>query len=136
MKKDCPKFKKRSKKKVNISSFVCYESNMVNVNINTWYSSSTIHTANSLQGMQNLSNPVGSELSILSDNKMSSHMEALRTCTLTLSSGFVLVLDRTFYVPSFSQNLIYVSRFVPFCFSFTFQDNVFNLFHKSNHIGT
>ena len=35
VKKDCPKFKKWLEKKGNISSFVCYESNMVNVNINT-----------------------------------------------------------------------------------------------------
>ena len=50
VKKDCPKFKKWLEKKGNISSFVCYESNMVNVNINTWWidSGSTIHIANSL----------------------------------------------------------------------------------------
>ena len=48
VKKDCPKFKKWIEKKGNISSSVCYESNMVNVNINTWWidSSSTIHIAN------------------------------------------------------------------------------------------
>ena len=54
----------------------------------------------------------------------------------SLSNGFVLVLERAFYVPSFSRNLINVSRLVPLGFSFTFQDNVFNLFYKSNHIGT
>ena len=45
VKKDCPKFKKSLEKKGNISSFVCYESNMVNVNIKTWWidSGSTIH---------------------------------------------------------------------------------------------
>ena len=53
VKKDCPKFKKWLEKKGNLSSIVCYESNMVNVNINTWWidSGSTIHIANSLQGM-------------------------------------------------------------------------------------
>ena len=55
---------------------------------------------------------------------------------LTLSSDFILVSEKTFYVPSFSQNLISISRLVPLDFSFTFKDNVFNLFHKSNHIGT
>ena len=35
MKKDCPKFKQWFEKKGNLSSFVCYEYNMVNVNINT-----------------------------------------------------------------------------------------------------
>ena len=78
---------------------------------------------------------MGSELSILSGDKMGSHVETIRTCTLTLSNGFVLVLERTFYVPSLSRNLIFVSRLVPLGFSFTFQDNVFNLFYKSNHIG-
>ena len=48
----------------------------------------------------------------------------------------VLVLENTFYVPSFSRNLIFVSRLVPLGFSFTFPDKVFNLFYKSNHIGT
>ncbi|KAL6323351.1 hypothetical protein AAG906_029358 [Vitis piasezkii] len=39
------------KKKGNPTSFVCYESNMVNVNTNTWWidSGSTIHISNSLQ---------------------------------------------------------------------------------------
>ena len=77
---------------------------------------------------------MGSELIILSGNKMGSHVEAIRTCTLTLSNDFVLVLERTFYRPSFSQNLIFVSRLVPLGFFFTFQNNVLNLFHKSNHI--
>ena len=72
---------------------------------------------------------MGSELSILSSNKMGSHVEAIGTCTLTLSNDFVLVLERTFYVPSFSRNLISVTRLVPLGFSFTFQDNVFDLFY-------
>jgi len=39
---------------------------MVSVNINTWWidSVSTIHIENSLQGMQNLRKPVGSEQNI------------------------------------------------------------------------
>ena len=47
VKKDCPKFKKWFEKKDNLSSFFCYESNMVNVNINIWWidSGSTIHIA-------------------------------------------------------------------------------------------
>ena len=32
--------------------------------------------------------------------------------------------------------MISISRLDPLGFSFTFQDNVFNLFYKSNHIGT
>ena len=135
--KDCDKFKKWLEKKGNLSSFVCYESNMVNVNINTWWidSGSTIHIANSLQGMQNLRKPVGSEQSILSGNKMGSHVEAIGTCILTLSSGFILTLERTFYVPSFSRNLISISRLVPFGYSFNFKDTSFSLFYKSECVG-
>ena len=66
---------------------------------------------------------------------MGSHMEAIGTCTLALIRGFILVLEMTFYVQRFLQNVIPVSRLVPFGFSFTFQDNVFNLFHKSNYTG-
>ena len=93
MKEDCPKFKKWLEKKGNLSSFDCYESNMVNVNINIWWIDygSTIHIANSLQGMQNLRKLVASELGILSGKKMGSHVEAIGTCTLTLSNDFVLV---------------------------------------------
>jgi len=137
MKKECAKFKKWLADKGNTISFVCYESNMVNVNINTWWidSGSTIHISNSLQGLQNLRKPVGSEQSILSGNKMGSHVEALGTCYLTLSSGFVLELERTFYVPSFSRNLISISRLVPFGYSFKFSETSFSLFYKSDYVG-
>ena len=37
MKKDCSKFKIWLDKKVTQFYFVCYESNMVNVNHNTWW---------------------------------------------------------------------------------------------------
>ena len=45
---------------------------------------------------------MGSELSILSGDKMGSHVEAIGTYALTLSSDFVLHLEMTFYVPGFS----------------------------------
>ncbi|KAJ9685151.1 hypothetical protein PVL29_017257 [Vitis rotundifolia] len=124
-------------RKDNPTSFVCYESNMVNVNTNTWWidSGSTIHIANSLQGMQNLRKPVTSEQFILSGNKMGSHVEAIGTCYLTLNSGFILELQRTFYVPSFSRNLISVSRLVPFRYSFHFSETSFSLIYKSDCVG-
>ncbi|KAL5831966.1 hypothetical protein ACOSQ4_017320 [Xanthoceras sorbifolium] len=137
MKKDRAKFKKWLEDKDNQISFVCYESNMVNVNINTWWinSGSTIHISNSLQGLQNLRKPVGSEQSILSGNKMGSHVKAIGTCYLTLSSDFVLELEKTFYVPSFSRKLISVSRLVPFGYSFNFSETYFSLFYKSDCVG-
>ena len=84
---------------------------MFSVNINTWWidSESTINTANSLQGMQNLRKPVGSKQIILSGNTLGSPMEAIGTCILTLSSCFILKLERTFYVPSFFSKLYFCS---------------------------
>ena len=57
-------------------------------------------------------------------------MEAIGTCILTLSGGFVLKLERAFYVPSFSQNLISNFRLVPFGYSFNFKDISFGLFYN------
>ncbi|CBI31012.3 unnamed protein product, partial [Vitis vinifera] len=137
VKKKCLKFQNWLEKKGNPTSFICYESNMVNVNTNTWWidSGSTIHISNSLQGMQNLRKPVTSEQFILSGNKMGSHVEAIGTCYLTLNSGFVLELQKTFYVPSFSRNLISVSRLVPFGYSFHFSETSFSLIYKSDCVG-
>ena len=62
-KKECTKFKKWLESKGNSISCVCYESNMVDVNHNTWWidSGSTIYISNTLQGMRNLRKLVGSE---------------------------------------------------------------------------
>jgi len=108
MKKECLKFKSWMDKKGTSFAFVCYESNMVSINHNTWWvdSGSTIHVSNTLQEMENLRRPVGSEQHIYSGGKMSSHVESIGTCNLVLSSGFILHLEKTFYVPSFSKNLI------------------------------
>ena len=137
MKKDCSKFKIWLDKKGTQFSFVCYESNMVNINHNTWWidSGSPIHVSNTLQGMQNLRKPVGSEQCIYLGSKMSSRVEAIGTCSLVLSSGFILELEKTFYVPSFSRNLILISRIVPLRFSFSFLDYGFSLSNKSKVIG-
>ena len=63
---------------------------------------------------------------------MGSHVEAIRTCYLTLNGGFILELQMTFYVPSFSRNLISVSKLIPFGYSFHFSETSFNLTYKSN----
>ena len=66
---------------------------------------------------------------------MSLRVEAISTCSLVLSSGFILELEKTFYVPSFSRNLISISRLVPLGFSFNFTDSGFSLSNKSKIIG-
>ena len=44
-------------------------------------------------------------------------------------------LEKAFYVPSFSKNLISISRLVPLGFSFNFADFGFSLSNKSKFIG-
>ncbi|XP_074288427.1 uncharacterized protein LOC141613585 [Silene latifolia] len=72
MKIDCIKFKAWLKKKANFHAFVCYESNMVNVNHNTWWidSGTIIHVSNTLQdsGFSILRNSEIIGYGILSDN--------------------------------------------------------------------
>ena len=106
MKKDCAKHKAWLEKKGTSFSFICYESNFTNVNHNTWWIDygSIIHVLNTLQGIRKLRKPVGNERYIHSRGRLSSHVEAIGTCSLKLSSRFVLQLEKTFYVPSFSRN--------------------------------
>ena len=66
---------------------------------------------------------------------MRSHVEAIRTYKLVLSTSFVLVLEKTFYVPSFSRNLISISRLVLFGYSFNFLDISLSLFYKFDSVG-
>ena len=76
-----------------------------------------------------------SEQCIYSRNKMRSHVEAVGTCSLVLSSDFIFDLEKTFYVPSFSRNLISISRVVPLGYSFSFYETSFSLFYKFNLVG-
>ena len=62
-------------------------------------------------------------------------MEAIGTCSLELSSSFVLQLEKTFYLPSFSNNLISVSALVPLGISCNFKDTGLKLLIKSEVIG-
>ena len=41
-------------------------------------------------------------------------------------------LEKSFYIPSFSRNLILVSRLVPLVYSFNFSETCFSLFYKSD----
>ena len=62
-------------------------------------------------------------------------MEAIGTFSLKLPSGFILKLEKTFYVPSFFRNLISISALVPFGISCNFLDTGFNFLIKSEVIG-
>ena len=67
-----------------------------------------------MQGFLNQKKQAESECSIYSGNRKGSHVEAVGTYV------FVLDLGRTFYVPSFSRNLISALRLVLHGFSFNF----------------
>ena len=66
---------------------------------------------------------------------MGSQVEAVGTFRLILESGFVLDLENTFYVPSFSRNLVSVSRLVTVGFSFLFENSTFSLFKNKAIVG-
>jgi len=78
---------------------------------------------------------MGSDQYIYSGSKMTSHVEAVGTCSLVLSSGFILHLEKTFYVPSFSKNLISISRLAPLGFYFNFLNSGFTLSNKYEIVG-
>ena len=80
--------------------------------------------------MKNLRKPVGNEWYIHSGGRSSSHVEAIGTCGLKLSSSFVLQLEKTFYVPSFSRNLFSISIRIPLGTSCDFKDIGFTLLIK------
>ena len=76
-----------------------------------------------------------SEQNVLSSNKVGSHVESIGTCSLVLDNGYVLDLERTFYIPSFSRNLISISRLEPLGYSFKFSYYTFSSFCKSKLFG-
>ena len=78
---------------------------------------------------------MGSERYINLGGRSSSHVEAIKTYSLKLSSGFVLRLEKTFYVPSFSRNLFSILSLLPFGISCNFMDIGFTLLIKSEVIG-
>ena len=110
---------------------------MVHISYNTWWidSGTTIHVANTMQGFLNQRKPTESECSIYSGNRISSHVEAVGTYRLVLRSGFVLNLENSFFVPSFSRNLISVSRLLPYGFSFKFVGISFHLIKDNVVVG-
>ena len=85
--KEYTKFKNWLDKKDTQLSLVCYESNMIDVNHDTWWIDfgSSIYVINSLQRLQDLRKLVGSEHHIYSGNKIPSHVEAIGTCKLVLN---------------------------------------------------
>ena len=69
------------------------------------------------------------------ETKMRSHVEGVGTCSLVLSSGFFfIILEKKFYIPSFSRNLISISRLVLLWYFFQFRQ-IINLYYKFDVVG-
>ena len=76
-----------------------------------------------------------SEHFIYSGNQISFHVEAVGTYKLVLRSDFVLNLEKKNFVPSFSRNLISVSRLLSYGFSFQFVGISFDLIKENVIVG-
>ena len=74
---------------------------------------------------------MGSESYIHLGGRLSSHVEAIGSRSLELSSGYIIQLEKTFYVLNLSRNLISVSALVPLGIYCNFQDSGFFLLIKS-----
>ena len=78
---------------------------------------------------------MGNEECIYSRNKLRSHVKAVGTYSLILSNGYVLQLERTFYILNFSRNLISISGLVLLGYSLKFLDTNFSLYYKYDIVG-
>jgi hypothetical protein len=99
-KPDCPKFKtwldNKQKSGGTNFSFVCFESNLVDVPIDSWWldSGSTTHIAVSLQGFRNLREPSPRESKLRVGNDLAIAVESVGDVSIVLDSGFELVLKK------------------------------------------
>lgn len=66
---------------------------------------------------------------------MHSYVEAVRTCNFILSKNIILVLQKNFYIPKFSKNLISVSKLAHLGLSIHFKDSGFTLANKYGIVG-
>ena len=81
MRKDCVKHKKWFQKKGNFLSFVCFETNLVDVPSNTWWldSGAIIHISINMQGYLTTRQPMTREKTILMGSKMGVKVEDIGT---------------------------------------------------------
>ena len=66
---------------------------------------------------------------------MCSKVEGVGTFRMILKTGYVLDLNNVFYVPSFSRNLISISKLVVVGYGFLFENLILSIFKNKVHIG-
>ncbi|KAL6347025.1 hypothetical protein AAG906_012276 [Vitis piasezkii] len=138
---DCFKFKnwleKKKKEHGMLSAYVCFESNLVNVPLDSWWldSGATVHVATSLQRIRNLRKPSEKESKLKVGSDIGIDVEHIGIVVLKLDYGFQLVLDNVFCVPSFRRNLIFLSVLDKAGYSFTFANKRVEVIYDSKVIG-
>uniref|UniRef100_A0A2N9II69 CCHC-type domain-containing protein n=1 Tax=Fagus sylvatica TaxID=28930 RepID=A0A2N9II69_FAGSY len=125
VKKDCNRFKNWLEKKGTPLALVYFESNLVDVPLNSWWidTGASIHVTNSLQGFKSKRRPNDGEVAVYMGNGEKALVEFIGVVNLPLASGGALVLDDVVYVPSLRRSLISVSKLDSsgFVFHFDFQ---------------
>lgn len=118
-------------------ALVCFESNMVDIPLNSWWldSGASIHVSNSLQGFKTKRKPSEVEVNLFVGNGNRVNVQFIGLVELRLESGFILQLRDTLYVPSMRRNLISVSKLDDCGFSFSFNKGLCLLSYNSKSVG-
>ena len=121
-----------------LSTHVCFESNLVNVPLDSWWldSGATVHVATSLYGIRNLRKPGEKESKLKVGSDIGIDVEHIEIAILELDYGFQLVLGNVFCIPLFRRNLISLSVLDKAGYSFTFSNNRVEVIYDSKVIGS
>uniref|UniRef100_A0A2N9IWZ4 Integrase catalytic domain-containing protein n=1 Tax=Fagus sylvatica TaxID=28930 RepID=A0A2N9IWZ4_FAGSY len=119
-------------------ALVCFESNLVDVPLNSWWvdTGASIHVTNSLHGFKSKRRPYDGEVAVYMGNGEKALVEFIGVVNLPLASGGVLVLDDVVYVPSLRRSLISVSKLDSSGFGFHFGNKRFVLYSGSREIAS
>ena len=86
-------------------------------------------------GIRNLRKPSEKESKLKVGSDIGIDVEHIGVAVLELDSGFQLVLDNVFCVPSFRRNLISLSVLDKVGYSFTFENKRVDMIYDSKVIG-
>lgn len=138
VKKDCPGYHAWRAEKGKSFSLVCSEVNLVSVPRDTWWidSGSTIHLSVSMQGCHHYRQPSDEERFIFMGDGSRVEVQAIGVFKLILRTGFILVLNETFVVPSFKRNLISVCLLDKDGFTCSFGNKQCQFYFNASLVGT
>ena len=116
---------------------VCFESNLVNVLLDSWWleSGAIVNVATSLQGIRSPRKPSEKESKLKVGSDIGIDVEHIGIAGLELDYGFRHVLDNVFCVLSFRMNLISLSVLDKAGYNFTFENKIFEVIYDVKVIG-